>query len=185
MEGAGNMYITVSGKNIEVTSALRNVVEKKVSKLEKYFKPHIEAHATLSVEKNRQIIEITIHFGGVILRAEEVHDDMYAAIDIAVDKLEGQIRKQKTKLQKKYHEDSLRFQSIPDVKETRDDEDSDEARIVKTKKFAIKPMSAEEAVLQMELIGHSFFVYQDAESSDVNVVYRRKDGNYGLIEPEF
>ncbi|MDW8800680.1 ribosome-associated translation inhibitor RaiA [Clostridium sp. A1-XYC3] len=178
------MNITVSGKNIEITPALRNVVEKKVSKLEKYFKPHIEAHATLSVEKNRQIIEITIHFGGIILRAEEVHDDMYAAIDIAVDKLEGQLRKQKTKLEKKYREDSVRFlQPIPDDAE--DTDDSDEPRIVKTKRFAVKPMSAEEAVLQMELIGHSFFVYQDAESEEVNVVYKRKDGNYGLIEPEF
>lgn len=178
------MNITVSGKNIEITPALRNVVEKKVSKLEKYFKPHIEAHATLSVEKNRQIIEITIHFGGIILRAEEAHDDMYAAIDIAVDKLEGQLRKQKTKLEKKYREESVRFlQPIPD--EVGDADDGEEPRIVKTKRFAVKPMSAEEAVLQMELIGHSFFVYQDAESEEVNVVYKRKDGNYGLIEPEF
>jgi putative sigma-54 modulation protein len=178
------MNITVSGKNIEITSALKNVVEKKISKLEKYFKPHIEAHATLSVEKNRQIIEVSIYFGGVVLRAEEVHDDMYAAIDLAVDTLEGQIRKQKTKLQKKYHEDSLRFQSIPDFRIS-DEDDVEEPRIVKTKRFAMKPMSAEEAVLQMELVGHSFFVYQDAESSDVNVIYKRKDGNYGLIEPEF
>lgn len=178
------MYITVSGKNIEITDALKNIVDKKVSKLEKYFEPHIEAHATLSVERNRQIIEITIHFGGVILRAEEVHDDMYAAIDLAVDKLEGQIRKQKTKLQKKYRDDSLRFQFIPDpVKDI--DEDGDEPKVVKTKRFAMKPMSPEEAVLQMELVGHNFFVYQDADSSDVNVVYKRKDGNYGLIEPEF
>lgn len=184
MEGAGNMYITVSGKNIEITSALKNVVEKKISKLEKYFKPHIEAQVTLSVEKNRQIIEVSIYFGGIVLRAEEVHDDMYAAIDLAVDALEGQIRKQKTKLQKKYHEDSLRFQSIPDY-DHKDDDDEDEPKIVKTKRFAMKPMSAEEAVLQMELVGHSFFVYQDAESSDVNVVYKRRDGNYGLIEPEF
>lgn len=178
------MYITVSGKNIEITNALKNVVEKKLSKLEKYFKPQIEAQATLSVEKNRQIIEVSIYFGGVVLRAEEVHDDMYAAIDLVVDSLEGQIRKQKTKLQKKYHDDSLRFQVIPDpVKDI--DEDGDEPKVVKTKRFAMKPMSAEEAVLQMELVGHNFFVYQDAESSEVNVVYKRRDGNYGLIEPEF
>jgi ribosomal subunit interface protein len=178
------MFITVSGKNIEITSALKNVVEKKLSKLEKYFKPQIEAHATLSVERNRQIIEVSIFFGGVVLRAEEVHDDMYAAVDLVVDSLEGQIRKQKTKLQKKYHDDSLRFQVIPDpVKDI--DDDGDEPKVVKTKRFAMKPMSAEEAVLQMELVGHNFFVYQDAESSDVNVVYKRKDGNYGLIEPEF
>jgi ribosomal subunit interface protein len=177
------MYITVSGKNIEITSALKNVVEKKLSKLEKYFKPQIEAQATLSVEKNRQIIEVSIFFGGVVLRAEEVHDDMYAAVDLVVDSLEGQIRKQKTKLQKKYHDDSLRFQSIPDFKYN--DDDVNEPRIVRTKRFAMKPMSAEEAVLQMELVGHNFFVYQDADSSDVNVVYKRKDGNYGLIESQF
>lgn len=178
------MDIAVSGKNIEITPALRNAVEKKVSKLEKYFKPHIEAHATLSVEKNRQIIEITIYFGGIILRSEQQHDDMYAAIDIAVDRLEGQIRKQKTKLEKKYREDSVRFlQPITDISD--EENGADEARIVKTKRFAVKPMSAEEAVLQMELIGHSFFVYLDAESEEVNVVYRRTDGNYGLIEPEF
>lgn len=178
------MYITVSGKNIEITDALKNVVEKKLSKLEKYFKPQIEAQVTLSVEKNRQIIEVSIYFGGIVLRAEEVHDDMYAAIDLVVDSLEGQIRKQKTKLQRKYHDDSLRFQVIPDpVKDV--DDDGQEPKVVKTKRFAMKPMSAEEAVLQMELVGHNFFVYQDAESSDVNVVYKRKDGNYGLIEPEF
>jgi putative sigma-54 modulation protein len=177
------MYITVSGKNIEITSALKNVVEKKISKLEKYFKPQIEAQATLSVEKNRQIIEVSIFFGGVVLRAEEVHDDMYAAVDLVVDSLEGQIRKQKTKLQKKYHDDTLKFQSIPDLKDN--DDDANEPRIVRTKRFAMKPMSAEEAVLQMELVGHNFFVYQDADSSDVNVVYKRKDGNYGLIESQF
>lgn len=175
------MRITVSGKNIEVTSALKSIVESKLSKLDKYFNPDVEAQATLSVQKNRQIIEVTIPFGGVILRGEEENDDMYASIDSVVGKLEGQIRKQKTKLQKKKHLESLRFQFIPDVV----DEDKEEHKIVKTKRFAIKPMSAEEAVLQMELLGHSFFVYQDADNSEVNVVYKRRDGNYGLIEPEF
>ena len=176
------MRITVSGKNIEVTNALRSTVEKKMSKLEKYFNPDVEAHATLSVEKNRQIVEVMISVGGILLRAEEAHDDMYASIDIVVDKLEGQIRKQKTKLQRRNHMESLRFQFIPDFNE---EEPSEESKIVRTKRFAIKPMSAEEAVLQMELLGHSFFVYENDEDGDVNVVYKRKDGNYGLIEPEF
>ncbi|MBV7272182.1 ribosome hibernation-promoting factor, HPF/YfiA family [Clostridium thailandense] len=176
------MRITVSGKNIEVTNALRSTVEKKMSKLEKYFNPDVEAHATLSVEKNRQIVEVTISVGGILLRAEEAHDDMYASIDIVVDKLEGQIRKQKTKLQRRNHMESLRFQFIPDFNE---EERVEESKIVRTKRFAIKPMSAEEAVLQMELLGHSFFVYENDKDGDVNVVYKRKDGNYGLIEPEF
>ncbi len=175
------MRITVSGKNIEVTSALRNTVERKLSKLEKYFNPDVEVYATLSVQKNRQILEVTIPFNGVILRGEEENDDMYASIDLVVDKLEGQIRKQKTKLQRRIHSDSLKFQFIPDL----EPKDKEESKIVKTKRFAIKPMSSEEAVLQMDLLGHNFFVYKSAEDGEVNVVYKRKDGNYGLIEPEF
>ncbi|WP_027623693.1 ribosome hibernation-promoting factor, HPF/YfiA family [Clostridium lundense] len=175
------MRITVTGKNIEITNALRNMVEKKLEKLSKYFNPDVEAHATLSVQKNRQIIEVTIPFNGVILRGEESNEDMYASIDLVIDKLERQIRKQKTKLQRRNHGDSLKFQTIPDI----DDRSGQESRIVKTKKFAIKPMSEEEAVLQMELLGHNFFVYESADTQEVHVVYKRKDGNYGLIEPEF
>lgn len=176
------MKITVKGKNISVTEALRDKVEKKLSKLDKYFNPNIEAHVTLSVQKNRHIIEVTIPFGGVILRGEERNEDMYASIDLVLDKLEGQIRKQKTKLLKrKRSSDSLKFQFIPDQK----DDEKEDHKIVKTKRFAVKPMSAEEAVLQMELLGHNFFVYEAAENGDVNVVYKRKDGDYGLIEPEF
>lgn len=174
------MKIVISGKNMEVTSALKNVVEKKLQKLDKYFNPAVEMHATLSVQKNRQIIEVTIPFGGIVLRGEEGTDDMYTSIDAVVDKIERQIRKQKTKLQRRNYGDSLRYQSIPEPEEIKD-----EPRIVKTKKFAIKPMSSEEAVLQMELLGHSFFVFENAENDEVNVVYKRKDGNYGLIESQF
>lgn len=176
------MKITVNGKNIEITAALRSTVEKKISKLEKYFNPDVEAHATLSVQKSRHIIEVTIPFNGVLLRGEESNDDMYASIDLVVDKIERQIRKQKTKIERRTHGNSLRYQAIPDIVE---DEGKEEAKIVKTKKFAIKPMSPEEAVLQMELLGHSFFVFESADEGEVNVVYKRKDGNYGLIEPEF
>lgn len=176
------MRITVIGKNIEVTNALRNVVEKKLEKLDKYFEPDVEAQVTLSVEKNSQLIEVTIPFNGVILRGEESTDDMYTSIDLVIDKLERQIRKQKTKLQRRMHGDSLRFQFIPDYEE---DKSKEEAKIVKTKRFAMKPMSSEEAVLQMELIGHNFFVFESGDTGEVNVVYKRKDGNYGLIEPEF
>ncbi|WP_102401175.1 ribosome hibernation-promoting factor, HPF/YfiA family [Haloimpatiens massiliensis] len=178
------MIVRFTGKNIEMTDALKNIVEKKMSRLDRYFEPNVPANVTLSVQKNNQIIEITIPFNGIILRGEETNTDMYAAIDLVVDKIERQIRKQKTKLaRRKGCLDSVRFSSIPDY-EWKEDEHKD-PKVVKTKKFAIKPMSAEEAILQMELLGHSFFVYQDAETSDVNVVYKRNDGNYGLIEPEF
>ncbi len=175
------MKITVIAKNIELTKALKETTQKKLSKLEKYFSPDVEAHATLSVQKNRQTIEVVIPFNGVILRGEESTEDMYTSIDLVIDKLERQIRKQKTKLQKRNYGDSLRFQSIKAYEE----DEKDEPKIVKTKKFAIKPMSTEEAMLQMELLGHSFFVFKDADSEEVNVIYKRKDGNYGLIEPEF
>jgi putative sigma-54 modulation protein len=176
------MKITITSKNVELTEALRNIVEKKISKLERFFEPEVEAHATLSVEKARHKIEVTIPFNNVVLRGEETNEDMYVSIDLVLDKLESQIRKQKKKLEKRVQSGSLKFQYIGNVVE---DEDYKEPRIVKTKKFAFKPMSTEEAVLQMELLGHSFFVYQNAESDEVNVVYKRKDGNYGLIEPEF
>lgn len=176
------MKIIIKGKNISITDSLKNAVNKKLSKLDKYFNPNVEAQVTLSVQKKNQIVEVTIPFNGVILRGEESNNDMYTSIDLVVDKLEGQIRKQKTKLLKrKRSADSLKFQFIPDQNDTEDEEH----KIVRTKRFAVKPMSPEEAVLQMELLGHNFFVYQEARSGEVNVVYRRKDGDYGLIEPEF
>lgn len=176
------MKIIVSGKNMDVTNALRDVVERKMEKLDKYFHKDVEVHVTLSVEKNRQIIEVTIPFAGAIIRAEESNGDMYTSIDKVIDVLERQIRKHKTKLQRRNHNGkTIRFENIIPLEENKDD---DEPRIVKTKRFAIKPMDTEEAVLQMELLGHNFFVFRNAETDDVNVVYKRKDGNYGLIEPE-
>ena len=176
------MRTTVTCKNIDMTNGLKSAVEKKLSKLDRYFEPEVIAHATLSVQKNRQIIEVTIPFSGVILRGEEANDDMYASIDIVVDKLESQIKKQKSKLDRRKYGESLRFQYIPEYEPNPKEV---EPSIVKTKKFAIKPMSEEEAVLQMELLAHSFFVFENSDSGEVNVVYKRKDGNYGLIEPEF
>lgn len=174
------MKVTVIGKNIELTQALKEIVQKKISKLEKYFDVEVEAKATLSVQRNRQIIEVTIPFNGAILRGEESTENMYKSIDLVEDKLERQIIKQKTRLSRK-NNTSLKFASINNDKlESIEDEGS----LVKVKKFAVKPMDSEEAILQMDLLGHSFFVYQDSESSKVNVVYKRKDGNYGLLEPE-
>jgi putative sigma-54 modulation protein len=178
------MIVKIIGKNIEITEALRSIIEKKISRFDKYFSPDVIAQTTLGVQKNRHTIEITIPFNGVVLRAEEQNEDMYISLDIVIDKLEGQMRKHKTKLEKRNRGTALKFEGIPQYNST-EEEDVD-PKIVKTKKFAIKPMSAEEAVLQMELVGHSFFVYRsDDDTSEMHVVYKRKDGNYGLIEPEF
>ena len=179
------MKVTVIAKNIELTPALKEMVEKKISKLEKYFGPNVEARATLSVQKNRQRVEVTIPFNGVILRGEEVTDDMYKSIDLVEEKLVRQIRKQRTKLSRKNNSGSLRYPEFNSLEFKNEDTDEDTSRIVKTKSFNVKPMSADEAVLQMELLGHSFFVYQDADTNNVSVVYKRKDGNYGLIGPEY
>ena len=178
------MRIKVSGKNFDVTDAIRERVEKKLSKFEKYFTPITEAHATLSVEKDRHIIEVTIPFNGVMLRGEEATDDMYVSIDNVAEKLERQIRKQKTRLERRIKDGSIRFENMVPL-QVGDEDYEDEIRIVKKKRFAIKPMSAEEAVMQMELLGHTFFVFSNADTEEVNVVYKRKRGDYGLIEQEF
>lgn len=176
------MKFIVSGKNIDITSALKERAVKKMNKLEKFFKPDTEAHITMSVEKNRHIIEVTIPFEGVIFRAEVENEDMYASIDKVIDLIERQIRKNKTRLEKKMHEDAFELANFHTEDEV---EEEKEFRVVRTKRFAIKPMSIEEAILQMNLIGHQFFVFYNADSKKVNVVYRRKEGTYGLIEPEF
>lgn len=182
LKGAEVMKTRIVGKNLEITEALKGVVEKKVSKLEKYFSESVSSTITLSVEKNLQKVEVLIPFNSVMLRAEEKDGDMYAAIDLVIDKLEGQIRKQKTKLLRRQHDNSLRFSNIKDYE---DYNEEGEPKIVKTKRFDIKPMSTEEAVLQMELLGHDFFVFTNGNTEEVNVVYKRKDGNYGLIENGF
>lgn len=176
------MKVIVSGRNMDITDALRDTVQSKLGKLDKFFHKELEAQATLSVQKNRHIIEVTIPINGSILRAEESTEDMYSSIDKAVDKLTRQLRKQKNRLEhriKRY--ETIRFENIPAYEE----DNMQESKIVKTKRFAMKPMNAEEAILQMELLGHNFYVFADAETDDVNVVYKRKDGNYGLIEPQF
>lgn len=176
------MNITFVGKNVEVTDALREVTEKKLSKLEKYFEKPIDGDVTFSTQRNNRTIEVTISLPGTILRAEETSDDMYASIDKAVDILERQIRKYKTKLQKKYREGqrTIRFENVKPLEE----EEDDKPKIVRRKSFFVRPMNSEEAILQMELLGHNFFIYRSAETEEVNVIYKRKDGDYGVIEPE-
>ncbi len=176
------MIMNYTGKNMEVTEALKGVTEKKLGKLDKYFQKDIQGNVTFSTEKNRKIIEVTINLPGTILRAEESSDDMYGSIDRAVDILERQIRKNKTKLQKRYkNSETIRFENVAPL--ANEDEEI-KPSLVRKKKFVLKPMSTEEAILQMELLRHNFFIFMDAESDDISVVYKRKDGNYGLIEPE-
>lgn len=179
------MNYIITGKNIEVTEALRDIVVKKMSRLEKFFSPATEAHITFNVEKNRHILEVTIMERGMVFRAEETNEDMYASIDRAVDIIERQLRKHKTRLEKRFRTDSFEADSrvfIPIEDEMMDEEP--EFKVVRSKRFAIKPMDTEEAILQMNLLGHNFFMFSNAESGQVNVVYKRKDGNYGVIEPE-
>ncbi len=175
------MNIIVYGKNIQLTDALKEVATKKISRLDKFCYKDIEAKVVLSVERKRQKVEVTIPFNGRILRVEEASEDMYSSIDDAVESLEKQIRKHKTKLEdRKHSSESIKFENVEPLDEVEED-----FKVVKTKRFAIKPMSIEEAVLQMDLLKHDFFVFLNADTEEVNVVYKRKDANYGLIEPEF
>jgi putative sigma-54 modulation protein len=176
------MKFIISGKNIEVTGALKEMVIKKIGRLEKFFHPNTEVHATMSVEKTRHILEVTISSNGLILRAEESTSDMYTSIDKVVDVIERQIVKNKTRLGKKLKAEALRAENVAAFTEV---EEENEFKVVRSKKFAIKPMAIEEAILQMNLLGHEFFMFSNADTKEVNVVYKRKDGNYGLIEPEF
>lgn len=177
------MRFIISGKNIDVTSGLRGTIEQKLGKLERYFTPTTEIIVTLSVEKERQKIEVTIPMKGTIIRSEQVSDDMYVSIDLVEEVIERQLRKYKNKIIDK-HQQGSNLQ--PDfMEDDMDDFKDDEVKIVRTKRFGMKPMFPEDACVQMELLGHSFFVFQNAETDEVNVVYKRKNGTYGLIEPEF
>ncbi|WP_066686112.1 ribosome hibernation-promoting factor, HPF/YfiA family [Christensenella intestinihominis] len=176
------MNINISGKNITVSSYLRRVVEKKAGKLERYFKPNTEMQVTLSIEKSRHIAEITVVAEGVVLRAEEATGDLYSSIDVALKKLERQMRKHRTKLEKRLHEEAFAEETVYDYYDENFDEDA--PQIVRNKKFALRPMAEEDAAIQLELLGHNFYVFRNAHNNEVNVIYKRADGNYGLIEPE-
>ena len=175
------MKYNIIGKNIELTEALEKAVVEKLEKLDKYFNDSVEAQVTLIVEKLSHIIEITIPFNGSVLRAEVEGKNMYNIMDDAVAIIEKQVNKFKNKLRSKHRNDVSQFAAS--FLNEAPEENEQAIKIDRKKKFAIKPMDAEEAVLQMELVGHNFFVYLDAETEDVNVVYKRKNGTYGLIEP--
>lgn len=174
------MKFVIVGRNIEVTPGLRSAVEDKIGKLEKYFHPETQVYVTLSVEKDRQKIEVTIPVKGRIIRSEQISNDMYISIDLVEEVIERQLKKYKTKIVDK-HQSGGSFSNLFIEEEDGDDE---EIQIVRTKRFDIKPMYPEDACIQMELLGHNFFVFINAETEQVNVVYKRKGNTYGLIEPE-
>lgn len=176
------MQYIISGKNIDVTEALKDVAIQKLSKLEKYFVADTEIQVTMSVLKQLHVIEVTIPIKGSIIRAEEEADSMYAAIDKVVDILERQLVKHRKKLIDRHrHNNTFKKEFI----NVQNDDKEQGINIVRTKKFAIKPMDAEEACLEMDMLGHDFFVFRNSDTDEVNVVYKRKGGSYGLIEPEF
>ena len=175
------MKFIISGKNIDVTDGLKIAIQEKLGKLERYFTPDTEVHVTLSVEKERQKIEVTIPVKGNIIRSEQVSSDMYGSIDLVEEVIERQLRKYKTKIINKQQE-AGNFQKTFIEDDFMEDE---EVKIIRTKRFGIKPMYPEDACVQMELLGHNFFVFRNAETDEVNVVYKRKGNTYGLIEPEF
>lgn len=177
------MKFIISGKNIDVTPSLKETITSKLGKLERYFTPDTEVIVTMSVEKERQKIEVTIPVKGNIIRSEQVSSDMYVSIDLVEEVIERQLRKYKNKLVARHQEGGNFKQEFFDLDDGADVDD--EVKIVRTKKFGIKPMYPEDACVQMELLGHDFFVFCNAESDEVNVVYKRKSGTFGLIEPEF
>lgn len=180
-KGLDNMRITISGRNIELTDGLKAAVEEKIGKLERYFTPDTDVYVTLSVEKERQKIEVTIPVKGNIIRSEQVSNDMYVSIDLVEEIIERQLKKYKNKLiAQQQNASSFRKEFIE-----REVDVDDEIKIIRTKKFDMKPMYPEDACVQMELLGHDFFVFVNAETDEVNVVYKRKGSTYGLIEPEF
>jgi len=180
------LKFNIRGENIEVTPAIREYVEAKVEKVERYFNEDVNAKANvnLKVYNDKQTkVEVTIPMKNVTLRAEERHNDMYAAVDLIVDKLERQIRKHKTKVNRKFREREgagVYFANV--TKNGAEVEQEEEFQIVRTKQFDLKPMDQEEAILQMNMLGHDFYIYTDAETDSTNIVYKRQDGRYGLIE---
>lgn len=180
------LKFNIRGENIEVTPAIREYVEAKVEKVERYFNEDVNATANvnLKVYNDKQTkVEVTIPMKNLTLRAEERNNDMYAAVDLIVDKLERQIRKHKTKVNRKFREREgagVYFANV--TKNGAEADQEEEYQIVRTKQFDLKPMDQEEAILQMNMLGHDFYIYTDAESDSTSIVYKRKDGKYGLIE---
>ncbi|AKX93058.1 putative sigma-54 modulation protein [Moorella thermoacetica] len=175
------MELIIRGKNLPVTDALRQYIAKRLGKIKRYLDGVDEIQVNLAVTRDKHVVEVTIPLNGYILRGEEATGDMYGSVDLVVEKLEKQIAKYKTRLNKKIKNGTIKEFAAGQPEE----ENGPEPRLIRTKRFPIKPMPVEEAILQMNLLGHSFFVFSNAETEEVNVLYRRRDGNYGLIEPEY
>ena len=174
------MRFIITGRNIDITEGLKAAVEEKLGKLDRFFAPETEVNVTLSVEKERQKIEVTIPVKGNIIRSEQVSSDMYVSIDLVEEVIERQLKRYKNKIVDKQQNAS---EFAPEYIE-KEYEDEEEIKIIRSKRFGIKPMVPEEACVQMELLGHNFFVFLNAETNEVNVVYKRKGNTFGLIEPE-
>lgn len=174
------MRIVLTGRNVALTDAMREMLEKKARKLEKYFPKEAVLTATLSMEKNRKTVEITIASGDVVIRGEDTSYDLYASLDKVIARIERQIGKYRTQLSRRMHAVSL-YEAMAEMEEEPDEE---EPALVRRKKFVVKPMELEEAIMQMELVEHDFYVFVNPQTQQTNVLYRRKDGNLGLIEPE-
>lgn len=176
------MKINIIGRKITVTDKIRDYAEKKLGKLDKFFKEESEARVVIGTIKDNEYVEASVFASGMIYRAEVVDVDVITALDKIVDVIERQIRKNKTRLEKRIKKEAVNDNILLSGGNYTDGEDLSEIKIVKKKRFAVKPMSAEEAVLQMNLLGHSFFVFKNQETDQMNVVYKRKDGNYAIIE---
>ncbi len=179
------MKIDLVARNVEVTDDLRNHLEKKLSKIEKYFEKGVPAQAVFFSERGRHTVEITLPLDGMVVRAQESTGDVYASVNQAVEKIERRLERYRARFQRRKREGRARARSVPAEEPAAPaGAETEEARVVKVKRFAMKPMTVDEAIMQMNLVGHDFFVFLSSETEQVNVLYRRKDGNYGLIEPE-
>jgi putative sigma-54 modulation protein len=173
------MQLTIKGRNIDITPALRQHAEKKIGKLVRFFAPEapVDGQVVLRIQGDEHVAEVTISINGLLLRGEEESSDMYASIDGVVEKLERQIHKYKTRITRKIRGEKPYLPSDKQEVQVKD-------QVVRTKRFQSKPMPLEEAIMQMELLGHDFFVFRNADNDEVNVLYKRRDGRYGLLEPE-
>ena len=183
MKGVKYMKCNITGRNLEITESIKTAVEEKITKLGRYFAPDVVAQVTMSMEKNRQKVEITIPVKGDVIRAESENSDMYVSIDLAVRAIEVQLKKYRKKIIDRYQTAGVDFAA--DYMDGDSVEDESEIHIVKRKHFSFKPMDPEEACMQMDLLGHDFFVFTNSETEEVNVVYKRKNDTYGIIEPEY
>ena len=178
------MRFIITGRNIVVTDSLRTAVEEKLGKLDRFFASETEVHVTLSVQKERQKIEVTIPVKGHIITSKQESDDMYVSIDLVEEVIERQLKKYKNKIIDKKQNQAAFAKEFVEEEPEDDVEQTGDIEIIRTKHFGIKPMYPEDACIQMELLGHSFYVFLNAETDEVNVVYKRKGNTYGLIEPE-